>query len=244
MAIYNVLLSKSVEGKLMRGVIDMVGSQFSVSRSTIKRIWRQGKNSGSHVDVSHKLTKNYGRKRIQVGFNRIHDISLRQRTSIRSISSAMNMSKSTLHRYLKLGDIRKHSNAIKPFLKEENKRARLQFCISMLDGTSLPHEPTFSTMYNIVHIDEKWFYMTKSSESYYLLRDEEEPIRTCKSKNFIEKVMFLVAIARPRFDAEGHELFARKIDVFPLVTHEPAKRSCINRVAGTLETKPITSVNK
>lgn len=67
----------------------------------------------------------------------------------------MNISKITLHTYLKSGVIRKYSNAIKPFLKEENKRSRLQFCISMLDGTSLPHEPTFLGRYNIIHIDEK-----------------------------------------------------------------------------------------
>lgn len=61
---------------------------------------------------------------------------------------------------------------------------------------------------------------------------------------FFEKVMFLVDITHQRFDAEGRELFSGKIGVFPLVTHEPAKRSSINRVAGTLEIKPITSVNK
>lgn len=56
--------------------------------------------------------------------------------------------------------------------------------------------------------------------------------------------MFLVAIARLRFDGEGRELFFKKIGVFPLVTHEPAKISSINRATGILETKPITLVNK
>ena len=54
--------------------------------------------------------------------------------------------------------------------------------------------------------------------------------------------MFLVAIARPRFDAQGNEVFSIKIGVFPFVTHEPAKRTSVNRFAGTIETKPITSV--
>ncbi|XP_058726901.1 uncharacterized protein LOC131598302 [Vicia villosa] len=112
------------------------------------------------------------------------------------------------------------------------------------DSSSLPHDPTFLGMYNTIHIDEKWFYMTKKSENYYLLQDEEVPLRTYKSKNFIEKVMFLAAIARPRFDAHGKEVFSGKIGIFPFVTQEPAKRNSINRVAGTLETKPITSVNK
>jgi len=176
--------------------------------------------------------------------NKIRELPLRQRTTIRSIAYALNISKSTLHRYRRLGHIRRHSNAIKPLLKEENKRARLQFCLSMLDGASLPHDPIFSRMHNIIYIDEKWFYMTKKYENYYLVCDEEKPMRTCKSKSFIEKVMFLAAIARPRFDANGNETFSGKIGVFPLVTQVPAKRNNINRAAGTVETKPITSVTK
>ena len=65
----------------------------------------------------------------------------------------------------------------------------------MLDKNSLPHNPQFMDMENTIHIDEKWFYLTKKSETYYLLPDEEEPHRTCKSKNFVLKVMFLAAIA-------------------------------------------------
>ncbi|XP_041995652.1 uncharacterized protein LOC121745762 [Salvia splendens] len=63
----------------------------------------------------------------------------------------------------------------------------------------------FESMYNVVHIDEKWFYMTKTSDRYYLLPDEVEPYRACKSKS---------------------------------------KRKSKNRAKGTLETKPISSVNK
>ena len=56
--------------------------------------------------------------------------------------------------------------------------------------------------------------------------------------------MFLVAIARLRFDAQGNEVFSGKIDVFPFVTHELAKRTSVNRFALTIETKPITSVKR
>jgi len=35
--------------------------------------------------------------------------------------------------------------------------------------------------------------------------------------------MFLVAISRPRFDAQGKEIFSEKIGAFPLVTKEPTR---------------------
>ena len=56
--------------------------------------------------------------------------------------------------------------------------------------------------------------------------------------------MFLVAVARPRFDAFSNEVFSGKIGIFPLTTLEPAKRSSGNRVARTLETKLILSITK
>lgn len=40
---------------------------------------------------------------------------------------------------------------------------------------------------------------------------EKEPLRTCQNKNYIMKVMFLVAMAQPRFDDKGNEVFFGKI---------------------------------
>ena len=88
-----------------------------------------------------------------------------------------------------------HSNALKPYLTIENKKARLRFCLSMLEPSSFNNNPTFKGMFNYVHIDEKWFYMSKESEKYYLLPQEQEPLRTCKSERFIAKVMVLAAVA-------------------------------------------------
>jgi hypothetical protein len=114
----------------------------------------------------------------------------------------------------------------------------------MLEESSIPHDPVFKPMYNVVHIDEKWLYITKKSSNYYLLADEDEPHRMCRNKNYIGKVMILVVVARPRFDDDGNETFSRKIGCFPIVHKVPAQRSSINRPAATLETKPITSVNR
>ena len=56
--------------------------------------------------------------------------------------------------------------------------------------------------------------------------------------------MFLCVTARPRFNSEGVCIFYRKIGCFPLVTYERAKRSSVNRRAGTMEVKPITSITR
>ncbi|XP_019435950.1 PREDICTED: uncharacterized protein LOC109342418 [Lupinus angustifolius] len=214
--VYHVLHQNRVDGRVKKGVIDTVASPFSVSRRTILRIWRRSKESDLH-DVSQRKPINCGRKRIQIDHDRICEIPFRQRTTIRSLACALNTNSTSAFRLLKASVIRRHSNAIKPLLKEENKRPQLQFCLSMLEDYNIPHDPIFKSMNNIVHIDEKWFYMSKKSNNYYLLPYDEDPYHICKSKNFITKVMFLVAIARPSLIHKEVKFSLEKLVFFPLL---------------------------
>ncbi|KAJ0391779.1 hypothetical protein P43SY_012138 [Pythium insidiosum] len=52
--------------------------------------------------------------------------------------------------------------------------------------------------------------------------------------------MFLVVVARPRWDAHKKQLWDGKIGVWPFVVYEPAQRSSKNRAKGTLELKTYT----
>lgn len=56
--------------------------------------------------------------------------------------------------------------------------------------------------------------------------------------------MFLAVVARPRFDSEGNVKFSEKIRIYPFVTKEPAKRNSVNRAAGSMKTKAMTSVGR
>jgi hypothetical protein len=154
------------------------------------------------------------------------------------------MSKTTVVRRLKEGKIKRQSNAIKPFLTDENKRTRVQYCLGMLEPHSVPLQPVFKSNYNVVHMDEKWFNRTKATQKVYCAPGEEGPRRTCKSKNYIEKVMFLTGVARPRFDVEDNVTFDGKIGIHAFVSSEPAKRRSPNRPRGTMVTKAMTSVTR
>ncbi|KAL7601440.1 hypothetical protein Lser_V15G26026 [Lactuca serriola] len=247
-AIFQSLLQESFDERLKKGSASEVASLFSVSKRTVSRIWHQGKNQVDHglpVDFSSNMPMVVGRKRVQINLNQVSEIPLRRRSNIRSLAKSLNVSKSTLHRRIKEGVLRTHTNAIKPTLTHENRRAMLEYCLSKITLSSLFSPiPTFHDMFNVVHIDEKWFYMSKPSKRYYLVPGEDEPLRTCKSKKFITKIMFLAAVARPIYDSSGNEVFSGKIGIYPFTTLEPAKHSSKNRVAGTMETKPILSVNK
>ena len=72
--------------------------------------------------------------------------------------------------------------------------------------------------------------------------NEEEPERNCKSKRFITKVMFMAAVARPRYDSHRKHYFDGKIGIWPFVYQEPAQRNSKNRDKGTIIKKNVESV--
>nr|GMD72821.1 Transposase, Tc1-like protein [Ipomoea batatas] len=153
-------LISSVNGKVKHGSVKEVANMYSVSTRTVSRIWKKGiacVANGVQVDVSLNLSGNVGRKRIAINPEDVARIPLNRRTTIRSMASALSMSKTSLHRRVKDGSLKSHSNAVKPMLTVENRKVRLQFCISMIDSSSSHNNPCFIDMYDRVHIDEKWF---------------------------------------------------------------------------------------
>ncbi|GAA0145270.1 hypothetical protein LIER_42852 [Lithospermum erythrorhizon] len=95
----------------------MLAQAYSVSIKIVSRLWSKAKaliDNGDMVDLSCNLMKRVGRKRVEVDPDRVMQIPLRNRKSIMDLANALGMSKSSLHRRIKEGSLRRHSNAIKP----------------------------------------------------------------------------------------------------------------------------------
>jgi hypothetical protein len=231
-------------GKFRRNDKKDIAAFFQVDIQIIQRIWKTAIRQiaeGLEIDVSNKKKGRCGRKPANIDLSLIPTIPLNKRSTIRSLAWQLGVNPTTLYRRFKLKYIRRHSNSLKPALKEKNKMDRLQVCMSMLDETTVvdARGPSFGNMHNIVHIDEKWFNMTKKNKNYYLLLEEDDPIRVVQSKDCIGKVMFLTVVARPRFDSAGNVTFSGKIGVWPFVKEIPTARRSENIPRGTLETKSI-----
>jgi predicted transcriptional regulator len=137
--IYEALLERSVNGKLRKNSTKRVAEMFKVHQAAVWRILKRAKEcreKGIPVDISSRKPKNSGRKRAQVDLSQVQTIPLRRRSTLRSLAEALDADKSTIHRLFKRGLLRRHSNTIKPYLTESNKKERLRWCVSMLD-TSL-----------------------------------------------------------------------------------------------------------
>ena len=88
-------------------------------------------------------------------------------------------------------------------------------------------------MEDLIHVDKKWFYLTKDGQRFIIAADEEEPYRHVQHKSFLTKIMFLCAVARPRYDTNKNAWFDRKIGIWPIGKWEPAKRKSKKRAKGT-----------
>jgi len=126
--IFEDLLRSSKNGKLKRNSTTIIAAKYNVRIRTIQRVWKRAKKcwaQGIPVDVNGLKPKNCGRKKIQVDLSTVPDIPLNRRGTIRSLANALGVNKSTLHRSFKQGLLRRHSNSLKPYLKETNKKSRL-----------------------------------------------------------------------------------------------------------------------
>ena len=84
----------------------------------------------------------------------------------------MGVSKTTVHRWIVASMIRVHCNSLKPILTEENKRACFEMALSFRNPANLGQ---YQDMRDRIHVDEKWFFLTREKERYLLHHGEKNP---------------------------------------------------------------------
>jgi hypothetical protein len=178
---------------------------------------------------------------------RIRAINLKARRTRRQLAGRLDLPLSTVHwlvreRHVQRGPkllyggtiLKVHSSSLKPTLTNANKLHRFLYTVDqMKPGGMTLRQPKFQDQMDKVHLDEKWFWLCQDGEKYILVDDEPAPHRTTKHKNYIEKVMFLCAQARPRWDFHANTMWDGKIGIWPIGHWELAIRSSVNRPAGT-----------
>ncbi|XP_074284300.1 uncharacterized protein LOC141608853 [Silene latifolia] len=245
--ICHLLLEKTNDGKLKHGAMNEVAAQFGVCRKTVTKLWKQAKMqhaAGHGISVNSKLKGRQMPKRKVFDTNKLESIELLERTTQEGVSKGMGVSQSTLSRWVKADLIDSHTNAIKPLLSDKNKLERLIYCLSHLHYDKHTKQFIFKDQSNVIHIDEKWFFITKPSQRFYVGKKERRPFRCTQSKRFITNVMFMCAVSRPKYAENKEVICDGKIGIWPFVMEVPAKRKSKNRTAGTLETKNIESITK
>ena len=234
-----LLLSRLEDGVLPWGSLTIVAKELGVARSTISRLWGQvrGACEQSLIITPEMASWNnscanalkYSHAEFQQG---LKEIPRRRRKTYHSTAKAMGVSLNTVQQMLLQKDVcRVHTSSLKPTLTEENKMSRMELALSFIDKNN--NTSKFEDMEDLLHIDKKWFYLTKDGQHFIIAADEEEPYRHVQHKSFLTKIMFLCAVARPRYNTNKNTWFDRKIGIWPIGKWEPAKWSSKKRAKGT-----------
>ena len=100
----------------------------------------------------------------------VKDVPLRKRQTQRKLAMSMGVSKTTVHHWIVASMIRVHCNSLKPILTEENKRARFEMALSFRNPANLGQ---YQDMRDRIHVDKKWFFLTREKERYLLHHGEK-----------------------------------------------------------------------
>jgi hypothetical protein len=246
----SLLQNRVKKNQLHHGAIKEIAHDLNVCRQTISRLWKksrgtQGEPLNTEEESLSAFPDNIQRK---PGSGRPHkydieelracvvNIPLRQRKTIRDIAGSLKLPPTTMYRIVNdpNNGFRRHTSALRPALKDNNKLERVLYAIGKTNGEC------YKSMEDEVHVDEKWFYLTRDDENYIMLDCEEDPHRSVGHKSHIDKIMFLAATAKPRWDPNRKQMWDGKVGIWPFARREPARRNSTNRVVGTMEWKSFS----
>ncbi|CAM9287194.1 unnamed protein product, partial [Ascophyllum nodosum] len=237
------LLKGSQKGKLARGDLKKAAADFSCSYEQVTGVWKRYKQqiqNGEDVNLRNGRFGHSGRRGVDVEKAKevLKTIPMKNRTTMRALALELGMTRTTLNRNLPKLGLRAASRFLKPYLTDAGKERRLEWAKRWVrEGHGGAR--SIDNMHNVVMVDEKWLYMFKQGQRYYLGAGEELPVHKVKHKSHIQKVMFLAVVGRPRWDTVANRSFDGKIGIFPFTRRVPAQRSSRNRAAGTMETKMV-----
>ena len=231
------IVGRLKDGVLPWGSLTIVAEEIGVAHSTISMLWRQGcrAREQSLIITPEVASRNNScancLKYLHAEFRQgLKEIPWRCSKTYHSTAKAMGVALSTVQRMLLHRDVcHIHTSSLKPTLMEENKMSRMELALSFVDKNNTSK---FENMEDLIHINEKWFYLTKDGQHFIIAAEEEEPYRHVQHKSFLTKIMFLCAVARPRYDTRKNAWFDRKIGIWPIWKWEPAKRSSKKHAKG------------
>ncbi|CAM9704364.1 unnamed protein product [Pylaiella littoralis] len=133
---------------------------YQQTPKTVSKYWRlykKEKESGEeHSDLHSKRKGNCGRIGVDITalVEALQQVPLNNRTTIRSVAAALNITKSTLWDNLKKLGLRSCSRFLKPYLTDEGKAARLAWALRWVrSGPGGEHK--LHHFFDFVHLDEK-----------------------------------------------------------------------------------------
>lgn len=183
-----------------RGALAQIHRAWKVTKTTAARVYKLFKAqmvSPGEVNMSRK--KRTGRpSTMEARWDEVvGSLPPEKRTTYRKWAIAADTPRTTLKRWADLQKFKSISLRIKPKLSEQHKLNRMKYVLQQVAHLDARH-PHYKSMYQRVHIDEKWFYLLENKRTVIVGREEVAPVeRAAQHKSHIPKAMFISVVARP-----------------------------------------------
>ena len=131
-----LLCKLNKNGKSMLGTINKLATEHEVCRRTITRLWKevqkQKASNNTAIILNNERVGRQTPNKIQFDEENVKSIKFELKGTQHSVAKQMEVSQSIVSRWKKDRVIRKHTNAIKHTLNDNNKLHRLSFALSKL----------------------------------------------------------------------------------------------------------------
>jgi hypothetical protein len=234
------------KNKLQYGAMTLITARYGVSESTVRNIVQayneKINNHERYPDLSPRMSGRVGPDSqltpeladCIVEFNSIegYKMTVIEFTQVFNGIVEKTIPIATMHEYMHQLHGMMCNSFMNPVLTRQHRIDRVSFILRKLVPDN--HDAfLFRPQLNVIHIDEKWFYVDRVSRKYREFPGEvRHPDATCIHKSHIEKVMFVVVVGVPQ-NIPGGGFFDGKIGVYPVIRHAVAIKSSKNRPAGT-----------
>ena len=135
--------------------------------------------------------------------------------SFRELGAFLDVSPSTVQRFMKSHQYRKVGKYVRPLLSERHMKAREDWALQHLYCDFTAH----------IDVDEKWLYSVSKHGHLKMHPGIVAPRMPVQSKRFISKLMFITAIGRP----DPKHNFDGKIGCWCFIEKSQASRKSSNR---------------
>jgi transposase len=221
-------------GKLQNGALKSILSKVNRGKSTVMRTMKEFREMCNQQEtLTPDLNETFGQRTGRPSElteelkAEIKDVNERTggRLTILELSNRIQVSVSTMRRYLISMEAERKSTWVKPKLSYQQQMERLRFVLNLRHG----NRARFKSLQNVIMVDESWFYLHKVKGYVRIFPGDDmpDPI-SVQHKSHIPKVMFLAAVAQP---SPEHD-FDGKISLIRVCEEMVAKRKSTYHEAG------------
>ena len=151
---------------LSYGSFSEVVAKTGVHRNTLRTIWTRHCNGEDICNRRGHGGSKKGDKTKEIISNKLTQIDVHKRGTIRSLAQNLQIGNTTIHRALRKGLIKKVITHVKPSLNTKQKIERLDFCIRHINLPCFK----FVSFNQTIHIDENGFISRKPTKKCILHR--------------------------------------------------------------------------